>query len=29
MCDNLTVIDYVNDKGGMKSETRNNITCKL
>ena len=29
MCDNLTVIDYINNKGGMKSETRNNITCKL
>ena len=29
MCDNLTVIDYINSKGGMKSETRNNITCKL
>ena len=29
MCDNVTAISYVNDMGGMKSQTSNNIACRI
>ena len=28
MCDNVTPIAYINNMGGIKSETCNNIACK-
>ena len=29
MCDNVTDISYVNNVGGIKSQTCNNITCRI
>ena len=29
MCDNVTVISYVNNMWGMESQTCNNITCRI
>ena len=29
MCDNVTAIAYVNNKGSIKSETGNNIACRI
>ena len=29
MCDTVTAIAYVNNMGGIKSETCNNITCRI
>ena len=29
MCDNVTAIIYVNNMGGMKSQTCNNISCRI
>ena len=29
MCDNVTAIAYVNNMGGIKSETCNNIACRI
>ena len=29
MCDSVTAIAYNNDMGGIKSETCNNIACRI
>ena len=29
MCDNVTAIAYINNMGGIKSETCNNIACRI
>ena len=29
MCDNVTAIVYINNMGSMKSETSNNIACRI
>ena len=29
MCDNVTAISYVNNMGAMKSQTSNNIACRI